>query len=53
MVPNCKGCKYEYQEAIDFINRGFNVVFNNFGKGAKGKHLMIAVIDKNGKIIIS
>lgn len=52
MTPNCKGCKVEYETAIDYLEKGNYVAFDNFGKGSKGKHLFIAVFDKNGKLIL-
>lgn len=52
MIPNCEGCKVEYETAIDYINRGYFAAFENFGKGSQGKHLFIAVLDKNGKLIL-
>ncbi len=53
MIPNCEGCKYEFQTALDYLDKSYDVCFENFGKGSKGKHLLIAVIDRNGKIILS
>ncbi|MEK6859384.1 MAG: hypothetical protein AABX54_01085 [Nanoarchaeota archaeon] len=52
MIPNCEGCDYEFQEALNYLEQGYDICFENFGKGSKGKHLLIAVIDKNGKIIL-
>ena len=53
MIPNCEGCKYEFQTALDYLDKSYDVCFENSGKGSKGKHLLIAVIDRNGKIILS
>jgi hypothetical protein len=52
MIPNCEGCKHEFQTAIDYFNQGYDIALDNFGKGSKGKHLFIAVFDKNGKLIL-
>lgn len=50
MIPNCQGCEVEYETALDYLDRGYDVCFQNLG--SKGKHLLIAVIDKKGKIIL-
>ncbi len=53
MIPNCEGCKYEFQTALDYLAQGYDVCIENFGKESKGKHLLISVINKKGKIILS
>jgi len=50
MMPNCKGCKCEFEEGIDWIKKGYNVCFEGLGER---KHLFIAVFNKKGKIILS
>ncbi|MDP2926110.1 MAG: hypothetical protein Q8N99_07070 [Nanoarchaeota archaeon] len=33
MIPNCEGCKVEYETALDYLEKGYNLCFENLGKG--------------------
>lgn len=49
MIPNCEGCKYEYEEGIKYIKKDYGVCWRGLGKK---RHLFIAVFDKKGKMIL-
>jgi len=49
MIPNCRGCKYELEEAYEWQERGYNVIIDNMGVR---KHCFIKVLDKEDKIIL-
>ena len=49
MMPNCRGCREEYLEGLDYLEKGYNVSWVGLGER---KHLLIAVFDKNGKCIL-
>lgn len=48
MVPNCEGCRYEYEEGIKYLKKGYDVCFEGL---KERKHLFISVF-KKGKIIL-
>ena len=50
MIPNCKGCEYEYYEGIEYLNKGYDVCFEGLGER---RHLFIVVFNKKGKMIVS
>ena len=50
MIPNCEGYKIELEEGIRYLKRDYDVCFEGLGKR---KHLLIAVFDKKGIVILS
>lgn len=50
MMPNCEGCTIEFEEGIKYLKKGYDVCFEGLGER---KHLLIAVFDKKGKIVLS
>ncbi|MEK6932563.1 MAG: hypothetical protein AABW56_02090 [Nanoarchaeota archaeon] len=49
MVPNCLGCRYEFEEGIKYLRKGFDVCLEGYGER---RHLFITVLNKNGEIIL-
>lgn len=50
MIPNCEGCAIEFEEGIRYIKQDYDVCFEGLGER---KHLLIAVFDKAGEIVLS
>ena len=50
MISNCEGCIMEFEEGIRYLKRDYDVCFEGLGER---KHLLIAVFDKESKIILS
>ena len=48
MIPNCRGCEYEYQEGLEQLESGYDIAWEGLGER---KHLLVAIFDKNGKCI--
>ena len=54
MIPNCKGCEYEFQEACDYVKSGYHLAATKervVGLGEK-KHFGLMIVDNNGKLIV-
>ena len=51
MIPNCRGCEVEYEWGLEQLELGNSVCWD--GLGEQGKHLSIAVFDKEGNCILS
>ncbi|MEK6828612.1 MAG: hypothetical protein AABY15_00665 [Nanoarchaeota archaeon] len=49
MIPNCEGCKVELEEGIRHLRKGYDVCFDGL---EERKHLLIAVLDKEGNFIL-
>ena len=49
MIPNCRGCEAEFEEACEWQNKGYNVILEGMGER---RHLFIKVFDKNGKLVL-
>ncbi len=49
MIPNCEGCKFELEEGIRYLRKGYDVCFDGLGER---KHLFIVVFNKKGRIIL-
>ena len=51
MVPNCKGCKCEYEEGLKYLKQGCVVTWHNYKH--RGHLSLVRVQDlKTGEIII-
>lgn len=50
MILNCEGCRTEFEEGIIYLKRDYDVCFEGLGER---KHLLIAVFDKKGIVILS
>ena len=48
MIPNCRGCEYEYEEGLSWLEQGYNVCWEGLGER---KHLLVVIFDKEGKCI--
>lgn len=46
-IPNCEGCKVEYEEGIKWLKQGYDVCFDGLGER---KHLFFAAF-KDGEWI--
>lgn len=50
MIPNCEGYAVEFEEGISYLKKDYDVCFEGLGER---KHLLIAVFEKEGEIVLS
>ncbi len=49
MIPNCLGCKYEYDMLLKYVEEGLHFAGEGLGERS---HLFIRMVNDKGKIII-
>lgn len=47
----CKGCEEEYEQMIDYVNRGFHVATTKERNLFENKHLSILIVDDEGRVV--
>ena len=54
IISNCDGCEEEWEEAIDWVRRGYHLATtkNYHGPGIRN-HFFVLIVDDKGKIIVS
>ena len=53
MIPNCEGCKYEFQEACNYVKSGYYLatIIGRIGLGEK-KHFGLIIVDDDGQLVV-
>ena len=54
IISNCDGCEEEWEEAIDWVRKGYHLATtkNYHGPGIRN-HFFVLIVDDKGKIIVS
>jgi len=53
MIPNCEGCKYEFEEAYRLQLEGLYLDSTNDDIGiGKRKHFGLLIVNDRGKIVV-